>query len=471
MAITNIDSRFAEPAADKSAMSSKRTEHLFVGLILAAFLIVQVNAVMRDAAMGQDFSVHKSNVLKAAHDPIDWVCGSHARTSPPIYHLIIAPIYHLAGPNSWLFFTGLFNSLTNLAALIIYYHICSLMIKSVSLRLTALILVTFLPVVQITSVVLAADAVSQLPVFAIVLVFALLVKDQISLIPGLIVITLAALFCVSTKYLGITLIGTVPICFFLLWYLKVITLRTFLLFSAVFSVLTATLACYWINQRTANITDNFSPQMGGMAKPPTHINARSLLFFRLGDVDLLDAPQLYDDLISQDKSVKTSLYNSNYFSYPGLVCLGTFTDCLNIFQHRGAAPFIRRAPLTQSLMALSMKIGVVSTLLGCILATGASLRSLKRVFWDRDRNYAPPLITAVVAGGWLVFMMGIMARATMAYPYGYWFPRLIVPSIMLTVMLAFNGLDAISGPMRKPVCLFVFCFAIIQSALHICALW
>lgn len=442
-------------------MVSTRTEHLLVTLILVAFFILQINAIIHGGVIGQDFEYyHKASVFKAANDPIQWVFGSLARSSPPIYHLIIAQIYLLVGPNAWLFFTGLFNSLTNIAALVIYYYICSQMISSAMLRITALITVAFLPVVQITSIVLATDAVSQLPVLAIVLVFALLAKDQIKLTLGLIVITVATLIGVSTKYLAISLIGAVPVSFFVLWYVKKITLRAFLFCCSVFTILTAALAVYWISQRTENITDHFSPKMGGMAKPPGRINARSLLFFRSGDIYLLSAPAS-SDLLSPDKTAKASLFNSNYFSYPGLVCLGTFTDSLNIVHRSG------RARVAQRLMELSMKTGVISAVLGLICAFGTSLISLKRVFRDRDINYATPLITTVVAGCWLVFMMGIMTRATMAYPYGYWLPRLIVPSIMLAVALAFTGLDILGGPIRKPFLVFLCGLAIFQSAVHI----
>ena len=136
----------------------RRLELIGAAILLLAIWVVQLLAVFRADAVGQDFRIHYQNMLIAAENPLGYLFGSFSRTNPPLFYLVGGAFYRWFGPDRWIYAIGFFNSLQNIVALVLFYRLALWLIPSRVLRLSALAFVGFLPAFQIASLGFAACA-------------------------------------------------------------------------------------------------------------------------------------------------------------------------------------------------------------------------------------------------------------------------------------------------------------------------
>lgn len=441
------------------------------GILLITF-VVQANAIVHHGAYGQDFALHKKWVFFAVQHPIEWLFSAQDHPSPPVYHFLVSLVYRACDGIHWVAMTGLISALINAVTLRLFYALSRLLISNVTLRLSLLVLVAFLPVNLIHTVVLATDSVSQFPFLVILYALGTLCLGQISQQRALAYCTVASVVGFSTKYIAVSFLPAILCAVPLLCLAKILSWRRGLTFLAIFLCLGSSLEYYWLTQKKSNISANFSPQMGNLAEPPAKINLRSLLFFRPGDAYLLTAPT-YGTLVRNYPSSPQSLYNTNYFSFPGLAIFGTFTDSFNIFQVKEREPVGYRMTRGQKGMALAVKIGLgvtVALLLGTMLVLLAASRDL----WVHHRPEAAAVLCIGLFGfAWLAFIMTLLPFATVGVLFGYWMPRLYIPSIMTIGLLGFYALDQLSIGRRWSAGLsnLILVMMILEAGLHVSFLW
>ncbi|HKB89373.1 MAG TPA: hypothetical protein VKC60_02525 [Opitutaceae bacterium] len=138
-------------------------ENWAVVLILGLVATVQFHAVVHGGSIGQDFGMHTRDVRNAANEPIKWLFGSFPRISPPLYHWLVSFIFRLCEGKGWIVATGFISALVNVATLWMLHRICREVISDAVIRVATLAFISFLPVSLITPVVLATDALNQLP--------------------------------------------------------------------------------------------------------------------------------------------------------------------------------------------------------------------------------------------------------------------------------------------------------------------
>ena len=92
-----------------------------------------------------------------------------------------------------------------------------------------------------------------------------------------------------------------------------------------------------------------------------------MLFFKSADIELMNAPSHWHLALSEDLP---SFAHEYRYSYPALLCLGTFTDVLDFFQDKtglnheppetdvGGALVGNRSPSHQRLMEIALRGGV-----------------------------------------------------------------------------------------------------------------
>lgn len=431
------------------------------------FLIVVIAGSARSGAVGQDFPYHLQWVQAAANDPWQWVVGQYFRTSPPLYHLLVAPIYRIFGTPNWLLAAGVFNGVVNYLSLWLLFCIARLTISDVLLRLSLYIFVAFLPAYIITGTVLAADALATLPTLAAGLCLTLLARRQILPPVGMFWLALIGIFAVSIKYVSFGLIIAIMLGIVLLAKVKAYRLWPSLVMAMIIGALTFGLGIFWINQRSTSITNQFDPTVAGHVQRGK-MNLRSLVFFRRGDLRLLSGPPVWD--LCKVESPH-SLYQANYFSYPGLLCYATFTDSMNIFQPKPfGAQWGTRSTLSRYFSKWSVRLGTISFVVGCLLTAAAPFVYLRRLFGNTSLSDYTAIVCWLFGAGTFAFILAILPLVAMSYVHAYWMPRLVVPGIVCLAITGFCLLDQFSGSLKQITGWPILAFTSIQALVGCLAL-
>jgi hypothetical protein len=425
--------------------SDRRTEHLVAGLLILLIFALQISAAFRQGALGQDFTLHYQNMLIAASKPFDWVFGSYARTNPPLFYSFGGLIYNIVGKDVWPTVMGVVDSIPNILALGCIYLLSIWLISSPILRLSLLAFVGFLPAFQVPSVVFAADAFCQAPYFLgmVAVVGFFLGKVGVrSMVGGL---TLAIGLLVSLKYSAISLIPAGIGSLLIAGWVGRMTWKSTIISVIVFGLVTTVLGSYWIRQNPGNVSTHFNPAVSRTyGTKPNQMNLRSMLFFRAGDLSLLSGPS-YWDLAPADRSTRQSLYQRNYFSYPGLLWFSTFSDALDIFQPKPKGGSVgKRTEFKKAVSRISCDLGLLWFIGIAVLVTIGLVRAASATWRRLDIRESAIFVFGVFAVAWHFFIMALLPTVGMATVYGYWLPRLIVPALLSYAFLAFRTVSILN---------------------------
>jgi hypothetical protein len=452
-----------------------------LGILLIVFT-VELNAVFHGGAQGQDFYYHRKRMLEAAKDPVKYI-GSITAADPPLYHLCAGIVYRITGPKRWLHAVGIMNVVLNVGALFLLYLISRFLIQKKILRICALCFVGFLPAFAITSVVFSADAFSQLPCLLALYVAALAIFDRIAPRNALLVCTMATVFAISAKFTAISLLAAFCGGITLMFLSRRLSFKMAMKCLILYLCVTVPIALIYLYRRPYRpelYVSTAGPERLGL--PGAKIQPRSAVFFRGGDLEFLDAPSHWQ-LARNPKNHSPSFANSNRYSYPGLLCLGIFTDVLNCFQSKnglnpepsepwtGGALIGKRSDVNQDRMVIAVRSGSVFFL--CILFTLPFffVDSVRAVFQERSREHLLWLLAFLLGAAWLGFMICILPWVTGPYMAGYWLPRLVLPSIMIFGMLFFAGIDRLDFFRRNLVGGILLSLVTIQSLIQLSFLW
>ena len=129
-------------------------------LALAAYALVQVNAVLHRGYVGQDFfAQHVPLIQQAMRDPWGFTTVlTGRRTNPPLYYLLAAGVSVWCGRTRAFEVIAFLNIVINLIGLVLFSRILRRLIGDPVLRLACMVLVLFLPFALIHAVVIACDA-------------------------------------------------------------------------------------------------------------------------------------------------------------------------------------------------------------------------------------------------------------------------------------------------------------------------
>jgi hypothetical protein len=471
-----------------SRFISNSWESIVVAVILLTVFTVEINAVFHGGAQGQDFYYHRKRMLEAAKDPVKYIVSvtdprERADADPPLYHLCAGLVYRLAGPQRWLYAVGIMNVICNIGALLLLYLLSRFLIRQRILRICALCFVGFLPAFAITSVVFSADAFSQLPCLLTLYAAALALFRRTAPRKAILVCTIATALAISAKFIAISLLAAFCGAITLMILSHHLPLKMAMKICSFYLGVTVPIALLFLflrPHRPELYVSTAGPER--LALPGAKIQLRSAVFFRAGDVQLLGAPSHWQ-LARNPKNQSPSFANSNRYSYPGLLCLGVFTDVLNCFQSKnglnlepsepwiGGALIGKRSAANQDRMVIAVRSGSVFFL--CILFTLPFffVDSVRVVFQERSREHLLWLLAFLLGAAWLGFMICILPWVTGPYMAGYWLPRLVLPSIMIFGMLFFAGIDRLDFFRRNLVGGILLSLVTIQSLIHLSFLW
>jgi hypothetical protein len=448
------------------AGSHESAERVIAGVIILLALAVQISAALRGGAIGQDFPIHYGNMLLAAGSPVRWIFGAYQRTNPPLFCCFGALVFKAVGKDAWPYVIGVINACLNVPALVGIYVISRWLLTRPVLRLSLLCFIAFLPAFQITSVVFAADTYCQTPFVGALIAIVAFLSGRIGFRTMAVWLTAAVAVLVSLKYTAVCLIPAGIVTFIVIGWIRRTTWRSALSAAIIYTLVTGLLAGYWIKQQPANISDHFEERMGRALGPSNQMNLRSILFFRYGDLSLLGAPA-YWKLVADDPHDPRSLFHANYFSYPGLLCLATFSDVLNIFQPKPKGVLYgQRTKYKQRLTQLASGLGVVCFIGIFIGFLFSVVQSARELFLNRGPGESAILILATFAFSWHVLIIVLLMTVTMATAFGYWLPRLILPSLMVYPLVALRSASVTSLGKSRIFNVALSSLVLVQSAVH-----
>jgi hypothetical protein len=460
----------------------QKFELIAVGCIFCAVLVLELNAALHGGGQGQDFYTHRRLTTEAASAPFAWFSHASRRVDPPLYYFVSAAVWRLAGADHWLVVMSVVNVLFNTSALVVLYLISRLLLRAGLLRICVVGFVGFLPAFIIPSVVISADAICQLLCLLTAYFLGLTVLRKISWWVGLCGCIATAVLCIGCKFIGIALVPAFVATLILAVLGKQFSLRQGILAAVLFLAATVPLASFLLLQSPEGVAISFAGTEASRQLHFKKLQLRSVLFFRSGDLQLLDAPSHWP-MTQNPKTRSPSFWNFNRYSYPALLCLGTFTDVQDLFQskagldrepkeiYKGGALVGKRSKLNQRLMKISMRIGVPLFL--CILFSLPifCLHSLIRFFGQGSPSDLVWLSTFLIGAAWLCFMVCLIPLTLGAYLGGYYLTRLVVPALMIFSLLFFAGLDRFPV-FRKPlIASSLLCLVMAQTLLHFMFLW
>lgn len=450
-----------------------RADLCFLGLLCAAGIMVGLRGIAHLGYVGQDFPSSRALMLLYPYKPLGFF---YARTNPPGIYWFANLIRSVAGAAHDMQAVALATLLLNAAGLWVLYGLVWGFLSSRQLRYSAAALITLIPLRVIHSVVFSADALT-LPIFAAAaLATARLFRDPRGVLPwaGLSASLLAGMFC---KY---TFVGLLPPAALLLgWAVAtrpgVGARPRWFLVGLVALALPG--AAFLLQMRE-------SARLGGMITDLIWLPKGAAPVMRWSDI--LVPKEADSRLLSAPEYFRDRIYETRRYSYPGLVHVASFTDCMGIFQPPSAElvsqlrslsmkPANRdRSALSQALQVWSVRWCLpfsAAAVAGTLLCGALGLASLAL-----RRPLVPDaaVVAAALAAGFYAPVFLSIARVADPYGGGYWLPRLVLPAMVVFFSLGFVPLEFACGRLRRcggPLRACVAVYTLVACLLFVGFLW
>lgn len=403
---------------------------IFWACALGLSFVLSVSAARRGGFVGPDYNTHFSRLIDAPKI-LDF-----SSSDPPIYYLLGRGLFKLIGPSNRFPITlSIVQAAINTLVLWWVFLYSERRFRSPVIHLAFVLFLTFLPVRIIHAVTIGTDWLT-IPVFVLVLfLFDRFSSEKTSTPRNAAFLGLALALGICSKYSFMALLPAVFVIFVFLWWKRAWNLKRFAAICALSLVLPSSFSLYsfWASPR-----GGFNTHQLWLGKGmPADLNFKDLFSVKANDAQLFSAPEYF----------KKEILVANKYSYLGLSHMGTFTDTMNLFQVFQLPPNLAgylipdmktRTPWKTSVMKASMSLGVLWTLLALIGTAWISFRALRNL----GRDKLEPEDTAAFLGiAYFLLMFLPLPFIYAGVMFGYWTPRLILPSLLCFFWAAFLFLD------------------------------
>jgi hypothetical protein len=417
-------------------------ERWSVWLILAAYLVIQLNNIHNLAYVGQDFSFHADATDGVLTNPGRWF---HLDiTERPLIHWLGAAC-RLYTHNQYTYQLAAFLCvLLSILALRLLHDGSRTFIRHPVLRVAGLALVAFLPVTIVTAVVYAADTVVLLP----------FVLTCWSLCRSLHATTHRA----AAAYALLACVGLIAGDFakFTFTPLPIIALLVVLVLASrritswrravlIGSLAVLAPACVggWLYVRNQRELAQVPARTEFIWVGTDEMTWRTLLFPKWSDRRILDAPTYWDSVSMRGKKVNLLLVN-NSFSYPALLHLGIFTDVVDYadYAYRVSNDDRMRRPEPHKTYARwSVRIGLIFSIAMSLSLLGLWGWVIRAFLHQAPMPPTGLVVLAVFATAWFLPLTLTLPFVRHVYEWGYWLPRLTLPAIWGFALIPFALVD------------------------------
>jgi len=196
---------------------------------------------------------------------------------------------------------------------------------------------------------------------------------------------------------------------------------------------------------------------------------RSLLGLKASDARIFDAPGYWDPGAFDGKSIFFIL-KDNDFSYPALLHLATFTDVLD-FSNGGSKRSGRPRPQPQKAFSQwSVRLGVLFSVTALLAIAVFTFRTVRSVLQPQTPPRFGTIVWLVLGLNWYLPVVLPLPMMQYSYIWGYWLPRLVIPSLWAFGLCLFTFLDERVASRRFAVTA-VAIVTLIQVYLQIRSVW
>ena len=453
---------------DNPMLAGDRKTRIFWLAALSVSFLLSAFAAFRGGYVGPDYWTHLPRLM-------EWPrIFDFSTTSPPTYYLLGHWLYLLIGSsNAFPITLSILQAAINALAMWWFFLYSEPRFKSPLLHLALVFFLAFLPVRIIHATTIGTDC-TTVPAFVLVLfLFNKFLADETSTPKNAALLGMGLALGVWSKYSFMALLPAVFAIFVCLWKQRRWKIRRFATICILGLVLPAglTLHSFWASAQVHGYnTEKHWLQSG--AEPD--MNYKDLFLVKASDVQLFSAPEYFGS--PEHRAPQFFQYDirvAHRHSYLGLLHLGIFTDTMNLFQVLTVPQHIEsvlipdqkiRRPWKTPVMVASMSLGILWTLCALIATPWALFRAVKNLGKDElEREDAATLLgTAFFL---LMFLpIPFIYAGTL---FGYWTPRLILPSLLSFSLVAFLFIDQRIVRRSNKVAFAVLFLVIAQCAIEV----
>jgi 4-amino-4-deoxy-L-arabinose transferase-like glycosyltransferase len=442
-------------------------------LLLAVFVAAGINNDYNFAFIGQDFSVHLFCTRDLILQPDHWYSFDYTNRPVPYW---IGILCHdiLKGPlDKDLSLAGCVFVVLNALALLLLHASSRRFIASPLLRISAFAFVAFLPSTMVTSVVYAADAVAQLPfafaAWSLIRSTEATTTRSTAIFAGL--AGLALWLGNLAKYTFIVMPAAVVLVLILLRWWNRISWRQAAIIGAL-AVLPPLLAGYMIDREAkrevASREDRHTFDWAGTEE----MTWNDVLYLKRSDTRIFEAPGYWDPppVTGPIEYGGLPLLDRRSYSYPALFHLGIYTDVLDYANQGSFDNGVPRPEPQKKFSRLAVWLGLPFSV-GLLVTTIVFwLRNFLALFRARIGPSNGALVWGAMALTWYLPLVLVLPYIHNAYVWGYWLPRLVIPSLWGFALVLFATADEVFAQRRTPAVILTV-FVLLEAAVHLRSVW
>ena len=432
----------------------KTSKVLWAGALGVAFLL-SILAAFRGGYIGPDYNTHLARLI-AWPKVFDF-----STTSPPAYYLFGHALFLIIGSdNAFPITLSIIQAAINILAMWCFFLYTEPRFKSPAIHLALVFFLTFLPVRIIHATTIGTDC-TTIPLFVpLLFLFDKFLSDQSA--KNAASFGLGLTLAVFTKY---SFMAILPAAFAILvccWWKRAWKLKRFVMICTVSLVLPSTLSLYsfWASSRTHGYNTEKHWLHKGMA---AEMNYKDIFSLKANDLQLFRAPEYF----------KREILAAHKHGYLALSHMGVFTDPMNLFQvlpipQRLDVYLIpdqkTRPPWKTPIMVASMSLGTLWTLLALIGVPWSLIGAVRNLVRNKLQRED---VMAVLGTAFFLLMFLPIPFVYAGVIFGYWTPRLILPSLLYFFLAAFLLIDRKIAVQSPNIVVVTLALVMVQSAIEI----
>lgn len=434
---------------------------------LGVSFLLSVFAAFRGGYIGPDYNTHLAHILQ-------WKkMFEFSAMDPPVFSLIGQGFFKLLGRNNGFVITlSIFQSAINTLALWWFFRYTQPRFKSSLLHLAFVFFLTFLPVRIIHAACIGTDWL-MVPLFILVLfLLEKFLSEETSTLRNAALIGLTLAVGVWSKYSFVALLPAVFVIFSFLWWKRRWRLKRFVTISLLSLMLPSVLLLfgYWKSSRVRGFTTQGIWLPKGV---PAEMDYKDLFLLKRADLQLFKAPEMFTPVPEDMGQYHYGYRVAHRHSYLALSHMSTFTDTQNIFQDLPVPQSIdrhlipdhhTRRPWKTPVNMASMALGTLWTLLALIGTPWLLFRAVRHLWKDKLERED---ITALLGTAYFLLMFLPIPFLFSSMVWGYWTPRLILPSLLFFFLAAFLFLDRTVVRRSEKVAFDVLTLVLVQCGIEI----
>ena len=414
-------------------------------------------AARRGGYIGPDYQTHLERLTQWPR------VFDFSNPDPPIYYLLGYGIFRAVGSsNAFPITLSILQAALNGVALWHFFRYVERRFQSALVRVALVLFLALLPVRVIHATTIGTDCLT-IPCFVLVLfLFDKFRNADGAARPNAAVLGLGLALATWVKYSFIALIPALFALFVVFWVKRRWQLTHFLAVCALSLLLPSALALYSF-EKTRRVPGYYTQLLWLPKGFDSGMNFKDLFSLKKNDLQLFNAPEYF----------KKQILAPHKHSYLGLVHLGVFTDTMNVFQELSVPQRfgsvmipdqkVRRAWKTGWMQA-SMILGILWTVLALLGTPWNLLHALQNLWRDKLEREEAAIFLGVA---YFLLMFLPIPFAYNANLFGFWTPRLILPSLLCFFVAAFLVIDRKAAAKSRLVALAVFGLVVIQSAIEV----